>query len=294
LRVLDNDNENVTIQNGQVVLNLVPIFNNVLQEVEQRASGILGRNVNLPEITPGMLPDTARQKIEKAIGRPLPENWGTVVVFKAHELTALQRSVEVFKRATALLAIAAVLLIALTIWVSPRRRRTILQLALGIGLVTVVLRRVVFTAQGEILGQIKIQQNEKAVSNILDQVLGGYLGLTVAVLWLCAFVALVAFLVGPARPAVAVRNGAVSLWHATTGAVSKTSERAASIGWVQEHREALQVGVGIVAVLYLLIADVSWWRLLITAIVVGVLELVLARAAPSEPQSPPAGDASAA
>jgi hypothetical protein len=290
LKVLAGDAENVTVENGDVVLNLVPLYNAILQRIADQAGGLLGRDVNLPEITPGMLPDEARDRIETAIGRPLPSDWGTIVVFESDKLTAMQDAVQLFKRATIALALLAIVLIAGTILVSVRKRRTVLQLALAIAAIFVLLRRITFAAQDQVLAAVKVEENERAVKNITDHVLSGYFGLTAVILWVCAGVALVAFLAGPSRVAVAVRSGAVSLARTTAGAATRAGGQATSSAWVLDHREALQVGIAVVGALFVLVANVTFWQLVIVVIIVGALEVVLFRIGPRDVQTPPPGD----
>jgi hypothetical protein len=294
LAVLEGDAENVRVENGDVVLNLVPLYNAVLTRVEEGAAGILGRNVNLPDIEPGMLPDDARQRIEDAIGRDLPDNWGTIVVFEEQRLTAMQDALQLFRRATALLAIVAVALVGLTLWVSPNRRRTGLQLAVGIAVVLVLLRRVTFTAQDSVIDAVKVEQNQRAVSNITDHVLSGFYGLTAVLLWACFAIALVLFLAGPSRLAVAIRSGAAGAARTVAGAGATTAERAASSAWVRAHREALQVGVAVVMVLFVLAVRLTFWQLLVVVVVTAVVEWLLWRLVADEPPPAPGDEAHAA
>jgi hypothetical protein len=290
LAVLEGNAENVDVVDGKVVLNWVPVLNRLLDGVASQVSGLLGRDVELPEITPGMLPDEARARIEQALGRELPSDWGTVTVFDDDRLTAMQDGLELFRRGTALLAIAALLLVALAIAVSPRRRRTVLQLALATGVVFVLLRRVVFAAEANVLDAVRVEENRRAVEATWDQVFSGYLGLTTAILWACAIVATIAFLAGPSRVAVAIRRNAVALAGGAAGVARRAGDRVESAGWVLEHREALQVGVAIAAALIVLVADLSFFGLLVVLVLLGALELLLWRAGSVAPAA--AGTAS--
>jgi hypothetical protein len=87
-------------------------------------------------------------------------------------------------------------------------------------------------------------------------------------------VALVAFLAGPSRAAVAIR-----------GAVTGSS-------WLSEHRGPVQIAVLLLALLVVLIVDLSFGALLLVALVTGIIELVLWRLPGGT--RPPVEEASAA
>jgi hypothetical protein len=56
--------------------------------------------------------------------------------------------VKAFDRLTLVLPLAAIVLIALSLWLSVNRRRTVLQLAVGVSLLMIAERRVVIHEQG--------------------------------------------------------------------------------------------------------------------------------------------------
>ncbi|MGH2789690.1 MAG: hypothetical protein ACRDJ0_01735, partial [Actinomycetota bacterium] len=59
--VLRNESDSVDTAGGRVVLNLLPVVNEALQTIESRAAGLFQKDVDLPEVTGGEVPDEARE-----------------------------------------------------------------------------------------------------------------------------------------------------------------------------------------------------------------------------------------
>ena len=102
--VLRNESEIVDTAGGRVVLNLLPVVNEALQNIEERAAGLFQKDVDLPEITEGEVPDEVRDRISLALGVEVPEDFGEIVVFESDRLEAAQEAVSFFDRAIVFLA----------------------------------------------------------------------------------------------------------------------------------------------------------------------------------------------
>ena len=72
LSVLNGNSKAVTTTNGQVVLNLVPLFDAALQNLQGFISGVVGKPVQIPTISGNEIPASACQKIGTALNRPSP------------------------------------------------------------------------------------------------------------------------------------------------------------------------------------------------------------------------------
>lgn len=81
LKVLRGDSEAVSVRDGQVVLNLVPILNQVLASISDELSQLLNRDINLPQIDPNTPASEAIERLSSALGRELPDDFGQIVVF---------------------------------------------------------------------------------------------------------------------------------------------------------------------------------------------------------------------
>ncbi len=126
--MLNGDSKALQTTGGQVVLNLVPLLNEALMNVQARASVLLGKDITLPAISGTTIPAAACEKIATAIRRPLPPTCGQIPLFKAAALTSAQRAYQAFNRLVLALLIITPLAFIGALWVSPRRRRTLLQL----------------------------------------------------------------------------------------------------------------------------------------------------------------------
>jgi hypothetical protein len=283
--VLEGDTGNLQIENGEVVLNLVPVLNAVLAQIGEASPEIFGRTVDLPEVTVDDIPEDAVAKVESALGRDLPDDFGQFTVFDAQQLEAAQDAVALFDRFVVAAAILAVVLIAVTLGVSPYRRRTLLQLAVGIALGVVLLRRIGLRVEDQVVDLAK-PENRDAVGVVVGAFVDSLLDATAWILAAAALVAVVALLTGPYGWARALRRRSVSLAHAlATAARSAVTERPdeATVAWVVAHRELLQLGGIVVGILVLLVVDLSWLGILLLALVIGGFELAVARIAALTP-----------
>ena len=154
ITVLKGDSKAVQTTNGQVVLNLVPLLNEALKDVQTRAPALFGKNITQPTING----NTARRRCKKigtAIGRPLPATCGQIPLFKASTLTSAQHVFRAFNRLVLLLLIVTPLLFVAALWASPRRRRTLLQLTVGGMLGLIVIRRAMYWLESDLTAKAK-------------------------------------------------------------------------------------------------------------------------------------------
>jgi hypothetical protein len=269
------------VQGNDVVLNVVPIVNQVLARIGEASPEIFGRTVDLPTVSVDEVPEEAVQKIESALGRDLPENFGQFTVFDASKLQQVQDTVTLFNRLVVAAVILAVVLFALTLWVSPRRRRTLLQLMVGIALGIVLIRRLGLRLEDDVVNYVK-PENRDAVKVIVGAFVSSLLDATAWILAGAAVIAAIALLTGPYGWAKALRRGTVSGTRAGVNAARSVLNREAEdpvVAWVAAHREILQAGGIVVGILALLIFDLSWFGLFLLVGLVVAYELVVQRLA---------------
>jgi hypothetical protein len=68
----------VSTSGGYIVLNTVPVINQALGKVSGLASDLTGKPVTLPAITSADPPQQAVNKLSRALGVPLPGNFGQI------------------------------------------------------------------------------------------------------------------------------------------------------------------------------------------------------------------------
>jgi hypothetical protein len=269
------------VRGNDVVVNVIPVVNQVLARIGEASPEIFGRTVNLPTVTVDEIPEDAIQKVESALGRDLPENFGQFTVFDASKLQQVQDTVTLFNRLVVVAVILAVVLFALTLWVSPRRRRTLLQLMVGIALGIVIIRRLGLRLEDDVVELVR-PENRDAVQVVVGAFVSSLLDATAWILGIAAVVAVVALLTGPYRWARALRRGTVSGAQAAVGAARSAINRQPDdpvVAWVGAHREVLQAGGIVVGILALLVIDLSWIGLFVLVALVVAYELVVQRLA---------------
>jgi hypothetical protein len=242
VQVLEGDlPPSLEIQGNDVVLNVVPVLNEVLARIGERSPEIFGRTVDLPTVTVDEIPEEAVQKVESALGRDLPENFGQFTVFDASRLQQVQDTVTLFNRLVVAAVILAIVLIALTLWVSPRRRRTLLQLMVGISLGIVLIRRLGLRLEDDVVDLVK-PENQDAVKVVVGAFVSSLLDATAWILAGAAVIAAIALLTGPYGWAKALRRGTVSGAQAAVNAARSVLSREPDdpvVAWVAAHREIL-------------------------------------------------------
>ena len=180
--VLRNESDIVDTAGGRVVLNLLPVVNEALQNIESRAAGLFQKEVDLPEVTGGEVPDEAREAISSALGVEVPEDFGEIVVFESDRLEAAQDAVSFFDRAIVFLVVLTLVLIALALWMSRHRRRTLLQLVVGSMVGIVVVRRLTMWVEDQVVDLAQRPDGERALGAITDQVFGSFFAVTLIVI----------------------------------------------------------------------------------------------------------------
>ena len=181
----------VSTSGGYIVINTVPLVNQALAKVSGLASDLTGKPVTLPAITSADPPQQAVTKLSEALGVTLPSNFGQITLVKSSDLAAVQKGVKAFDRLTLVLPLITIVLIALSLWLSVNRRRTVLQLAVGVCLLMIVERRVVIHEQGALASAA---HNPQVAQSVLGDLLHGYFVLTGWVLGVALVVLVIAVL----------------------------------------------------------------------------------------------------
>ncbi|MBV8462275.1 MAG: hypothetical protein JO368_03220 [Acidimicrobiales bacterium] len=258
-------------ENGYITLNTVPVIDQALGRVSGLASSLTGHQVKLPTISSAQPPQQAIDKLSKALGVQLPSNYGQITLVKAKNLSQLQRLVRAFDRVTILLPILAAVLIALTLWLSVARRRTLLQLVVVTSLLTIVVRRVLIYEQGALS---QSAHNPQTAHDVMGQLLTGIYDGTQWILWAAFVILVLALVTGPYRWAVVLRSWVRKGWDAVVRVFSP--ERRATTGrWIGAHASLLQLAVAVVAFILFLLVSVSWVSFLVIGALLAVAELYL-------------------
>ncbi|MEU6826349.1 hypothetical protein ABZ921_37535 [Streptomyces atriruber] len=295
--ILEDRNKNVRAEGDTVTLNLLPMVNNVLNTLEDRLPTLFGKNLDLPRITSGEIPPGLHDRIEKALGVTLPDDFGQVRLYDRHELGQVQEAVLLFKRAVWALVIAVPVLLALALWVSPNRRRTILQFGLWLVVAVTVLTSVLRAVRDQLLNQVQPGAYREGVRDVLWTMFEQLRERGTQLLWIGVAIALIAYLVGPGRLPVWLRRTVAKGGRAFGGLVARTAHRGTGVQtrqWIRRHADVLRVGGLVVAVLVALLLA-SWTALLVVALLLLAYEAgvtLLARGGDGPEGAETRGDAS--
>jgi hypothetical protein len=290
VRVLRDESEVVTSDDGQITLNLLPVVNAVLARITARSPEILGRQVDIPDVTVDEIPEAAITRVESALGVELPDDFGQFTVYDDGKLTAVQEGISLFDRLVVVLLPLGVVLAGLALWFSPRRRRTLLQLAVGLTVGMVLVRRVGFRVQDEVAALPPRPAGQESASLAAEGFLQPLTTFGAWVLAAALVVIAVAVVTADYPWAVSLRRRTASL---SAQAVAATGERArdeATTVWIREHRDVLLAAGGVFALAVLWVADLSWLGLLLVLALVALYEIAVYRIGtpPEPPTGPPA------
>jgi hypothetical protein len=268
----------VRTSNGKVALNLLPLINEALRRLQDASPDILGHQVQLPEIKPQDIPADARQRIQDALGVTLPGDFGQIVLFDSDQLRTAQDLVRWFDRANVVLIAAAILLLAFTIWVSHRRRRTIMQVGVGIAIGLIVFRRLAVVVRNDIVKSVSDPVYRKGTGSALDHILGSYFSFTAWLIFLGLAAAFIAFVSAPTPRARDLRAGTRRLLREAAAGLARLGAEHGDdpiLHWIQANHVALQVGGVALVLLLVVVVSPSLISLVLLILLMSVYEFVL-------------------
>jgi hypothetical protein len=277
LAILRGDAATISVREGKVLLNLLPLVNLALGSIEAVATDLVGRDVTLPEISQSDVPSASIAKLEQALGIELPDDYGQIVVYDSKALAALQQALYVFERLLLLLLLLIPILVAASLLVSTRRRRTLIQLSTGAAVGLVLIRRIAIMSRNDLYDRVDTQRFP-SVRVLTDELMESLFRYTAILLAIVLLTLLIALITGPYPWAVTVRgwvrDGARGIASAFAGRDVPDTGR---VHWIRDHRDALMLAGGVVALLLLLLFNLSWWAFAIVTVVIALYEIALAR-----------------
>lgn len=274
----------VTIEGGTVSLNTAVIMNGGLSRAEELISDVLGRPISLPtaeELEAGGSADRARAILEERLGVDLPEDFGELVLFRSGRLAAAQDAVRILDRSVILVVAILLVLLAATLIASVDRRRTLVQLGIGL-LITVFVARLAVRATENAIVDLAASGSREAVREVMGNVFSGLALITMIVLIVAVIMGVGAYLAG--RPPWLVRLRT----RLAAAASSDSATRART--WVASHRDGLRVAGVALALIVLFLIDLSWLSVIIVGVLLVAYEVGIGRvtARTTEPATPPA------
>ena len=280
VNTLRGKQEAVTADGDQITINLVPLFDAVLNDVLKEAPGLVGSDVKLPTVSVNDLPDSARKKLGDALGQNLSDDFGVIKINDGGALHSSQEAVKIIDRAVALAIFLSLAAFIGALAVSTRRRRTLLQLVGAAALMCIIVRRAGFGVQSQVNNLVKVAVNQPAAKVVVATFVDPLTHSAGVVLWVLALIALIAVVTGSYPWVVRLRHGAVELVRSITTTVTDRATDDATVAWIQEHADALRIAGYVLGGLALWFVDLSWLSFIVIAALVAIWQVVLARVAP--------------
>jgi hypothetical protein len=247
-------------ENGKVVVNLGPVLHQVKQQLDARGVTIFDQ-----------VPDSAAQS--------------SFVLLDSKQLDNAQKLVKILKAVALFLPLLVLALIAGAIALSRRRRRTLLQAALGVAFAMAALGILLTVGRSIYLSYVAGPKLPKDAATAFYETIIHYLRVGIrAIAGIALLVAAGAFLTGPSRVAVAIRRrfgSAVSWVQGETGVGSTSAAR-----WVAENKRALRIVAILVPVAIFLLWSTPTVGVLIALVIVALVALLVIELLSRAPTTP--------
>lgn len=193
---LRGDSQYATISNGKLTLDLIPLIGQALYQIQQQGPGIIEKRVTLPDLSQEQSPQQARQELSQALGINIPEDFGQVVLVQSDQLATAQEAVKILDILVIVLPLITLALLIATVWLSVNRRRTLIELGVGVVIVFVALRILIAYLQQTVIDSIKAPVGHAVGEGVIPKALDGLVAITTWLFVLGFLVALAAYLVG--------------------------------------------------------------------------------------------------
>lgn len=268
MRLLRGDGgvSGITIENGEVSLNLLPLLSRGLLAIQDL--GVL-ESANVPVFTADGDPAAQQAELSAAIDRDLPSNFGQLVVYRSDRLSSAQDSLKAAQDALVLARRALWLLIAVTVLafigclaLSVRRRRTAVVLLLASAASMIVVRAIVRRVKAEAPTLVIEPGARAAVQSTVDTLTSALLTAVTVIAILGILAAIVLYLLGDSKRAVALRGRAGSAGGGVAGLLSAHGDVVGIAAFIAAVLLVFFAGITIVTtILALLLGLFAWWAL---------------------------------
>ncbi|HEX6121633.1 MAG TPA: hypothetical protein VFY89_00660 [Ktedonobacterales bacterium] len=186
----------LTISNNTLTLNLIPIISQGLQVASQQLSGVLPAQIQLPDLSNTQSVQAGIQRLSQALGVQLPSNYGQVVLLQSDQLATAQSMVRLLDALSILLPLLTLVFIVAALWLSRDRRRTLIQLGIGIVIVFLLAKIGIAYLEQTMLSSITNPTALSVAQLVVNQALSYIRTSTTWLVVIGALTALAAFLAG--------------------------------------------------------------------------------------------------
>jgi hypothetical protein len=198
ISVLNGDSALVTATGGEVVLNLLPLINDVLHTVSGPLSALTGRTLTVPPVT--AIPAAACHAITEAASSACTQ----IPLFPAAALAGPRHVYRIFVAMLSLVLMLTTLALAGALAASTHRRRTLLQMTIGGTLTVLAVMSAASWGRSSLIDRA-VPRYQAVTSVIVHALTSGFFTMTI---WCVAgglAITAIALLSGPYRWAAAMR-----------------------------------------------------------------------------------------
>jgi hypothetical protein len=295
LRVLDGDDPpGVVRRDGEVVLDILPAMHDILQRIIAQGPGFLG-NVELPDLDENAARGEIRRQLSDRFGVDLPADFGQIPVFQEDRLSEASDTVHLLGRLVIATIIVTILFGAGALLLSTGRRRTILQIGLGVAIATYLVFTILRVVVDDLVDLVQEGDNRAAARAAASIVSRGLRDGAWYLLIAGLLVAIGAYLAGPGRGATWVRRRTVALARWARGEAEMGADALSGTGvgrWIEANLDGLRLGGVVVGFALLLLVDHSWTGVIVLLLFLAAYEIGLtlySRTRATEPEPPSGG-----
>jgi len=191
--ILRGDSRYLSIQGNALTIDLTLVVSDALRFLHSQLPDLVQSKLPIPDLSNVTVPAEARARLSEALGRPLPDNFAEVTIMQSDQLVTAQRTVQLLDALVIILPIITLLLLIAAIAVSPRRRRTILQIGIGLAISMLAVFLLIKLIENRVTSAVTAQPGAGVISPALDALLGGLLQWLIILLIGGILVAIIAF-----------------------------------------------------------------------------------------------------
>jgi len=256
--VLRNQSNRFLVQDDKVRLNLLPLVAHALELVQKYLPDAIQSRVPIPQIDPNAPYDEQVAQLSSALGRTLPPDFGTVVIFQGTQVRQAQQAVRLFDGLVIALWVITGVIILLALLLSPWRLRTLIELGLGTLIAVMIARVLIKRLEQSIIESAKNQQQAGVAKAIITSAISSLGSFTTWLLVACVILAVAAFLGGRPHWIKAAGRGAAGL--AGRGADLAEAQLPEAQRMATTYFDYLRGGGVVVAliVLFLVSSSLTW------------------------------------
>jgi hypothetical protein len=276
LAILQGTSTLVVVRDDRVDIDLLPLINQVLRQLSANLPTMFGKQLSLPDLGTGAIPDNLRTRVEEAVGVTLPADFARFSIYDSGQLAAIQKAVAAAERDLVLFVTATIVLLVVALLVSPVRRRTLLQLGLWLVVAAVAVTAVLRRVRGELLLEVPAGVYRDGVDAAVTSVFAGLRDRGTQLIWIGLLLAMLMYLVGPGRAPVWLRGMVAAAARATWQGSGRGGRAVVTHGpgFVARHLDAIRVGALVVAAVVALLLS-SWTSLLVIALTLAAVEVLV-------------------